>query len=442
MENRFQEFIHTFKYIDEKDKILVAFSGGADSVALAVLLKKTGYKIALAHCNFQLRGQDSDNDEYFCEQFAQNEGLKLFKIKFDTTDYATKNKISIETAARELRYNWFEKIRMANNYKFIATAHHLNDNIETVLLKLCAGTGIKGLAGIKVKNKKIIRPLLFAKRSEIEEYCKNNNLLYRTDKTNFENKYSRNKIRNLIIPHFKEINPGFEKTFAKNIEIFNDIKIIYNNAVTKVKDKCVEKKAGYTYINIKKLKKQKPVKTFLYEIIKEYGFNSSDARDIKKSLKSEAGKTFLSSEYILVRDRKHLIIKSLHKNEKQLQIEITELNNIVTISGFQLSKLKMSENFEIPKSRNIAVLDFDKVKFPIIIREFKEGDYFYPLGLNGKKNLSDFFNDLKINKFEKESISIFESDNKILWIANYRIDNRFKISPSTQTILKIEITNQ
>lgn len=438
IEINFLDFINQYQLAQKNDKILVAFSGGADSVVLATLLKNWGFNIALAHCNFKLRGTDSDTDENFCEQFADEMKLKLYKIQFNTNQYAKQNKISIETAARELRYNWFEKISESENYKLIATGHHLNDNIETVLLKLCAGTGINGLTGIKLKNKNIIRPLLFAKRSEIEEYCRKNNLTYRTDKSNFENKHTRNKIRNLIIPHFKDINPNFENTFAKNINIFIDIKKIYNKQVKIVKAKCVENKGKYTYINIKKLGKHKPVKTFLYELIKDYGFNSCDASDIKKSFEAEPGKIFLSGKYILLRDRKNLIIKAAEQEQSFQNIEISEFSNFVTVEGFKLSKFLMNEGFVIPRTKNIAVFDFDKIKFPIIIRLFKTGDYFYPFGLKGKKNLSDFFNDRKINKFDKENILILESDKKIMWIVNFRTDERFKISENTRTVLKIE----
>lgn len=437
MIKEFNKYIKDNKLFKKQDKILVAISGGADSIALAHLMKRSGYKCIFAHCNFNLRDKESDTDEVFCKNFAIKHNTEIYTKSFNTKDYAIKNKLSIEEAARNLRYNWFEKIRIREKCKYIVTAHHLNDNIETFFIKFTSGTGIRGLSGIKNKNKKIIRPLLFAKRSEIENYCNVNNLKFRTDKSNFDTKFTRNKFRNNIIPLFTEMNPNFENTIAKNLKILTDIHKIYNKAIKKAIKKCVQKKNNIIKINIKKLQKLEAPETYLFELIRKFGFNSADTSDIYNAINSHSGKIFYSTTHRLLKDRKHFIIKKNEKFNHGKKVIISNIKNINPTLPFVFEIIKKTPDFKINSDSKTAFIDFEKLKFPITIRTFLKGDFFYPLGMNNKKNLSDFYTDLKLNLFEKEDTLIMESKDKIFWIVDKRIDNRFKITEKTKAILKI-----
>lgn len=438
MQTTFEKYISDNMLFRKQDKILATVSGGADSVVMLHLIFKAGYYCGIAHCNFKLRGKDSDNDEIFTQQLAEKLKIPFFVKEFDTKKFARKNKYSIEEAARILRYKWFEKIRAENNFTYIATAHHSDDNTETFFINLTAGTGIRGIRGIKNKTGKIVRPLLFAHKQDIEKYCINNNIDYKTDKTNFENKFIRNKFRNKILPMFKEINPAFDKIMKKNIKIFGEIEKIYNKSVDNSYNKCVITKNNQTLININKLKSEVAQETFLFEFLKKYGFNSGQNNDIFNSLDKETGKQFFSKKYRLLKDRKYLIIienkisqfteKQINKNDKKI------------INPLPLQIETFAENnFAISKNQNIACIDADKITFPLTVRNWKKGDYFYPLGMKGRKLLSDFFTDNKLNIYEKENIYILCSENKIVWIIGKRLDDRFKISKNTKNILKLTI---
>ncbi len=436
MKAKFIKFIKENNLFEKSDKILVAISGGADSVVLADLLFENGFDFGLAHCNFKLRGDESDKDEIFCNDLAKKYNTKIFTTSFQTAEFAAQNKQSIELAARNLRYKWFEKIKTENNYKYIATAHHLNDNIETFFLKIIAGTGIRGFAGIKMKNKNIVRPLLFAKKSEIENYCSENKIDFRTDNSNFDNKYTRNKLRINILPLFLEINPNFENAFAKNFEIISDIQKIYNKSVKKYYKKCVEIEGKYTKINIKKLQNSKTPKAYLYEFIRKFGYNYSDVSDIFNSLNNQSGKIFYSKNFSLLKDRDYIFIKE-NEESKNMFIEILYFKNSNNLKGFNFEIIENPETNILPENNKTAFFDAEKIEFPIIIRNTVNGDFFYPLGMKNKKNLSDFFTDLKLNIFEKQDSLVMESNEKIFWIVDKRIDDRFKITQKTNRILKI-----
>ncbi len=434
----------TEKYIEEnslftkKDKILIALSGGADSMVLTDILIKSGYKCAVAHCNFKLRKDDSDKDENFVKNFAETNDIQAFTTSFNTKEFAENNKYSIEEAARILRYEWFEKIRINNDFDFIATAHHSDDNIETFFINLTAGTGIRGLSGIKNKNNKIVRPLLFAKRQDIDEYCLSNKMDYCIDKTNFETKYIRNKFRHNVLPAFQEINPAFSDIMIKNISIISDIEKIYFDTVEKAKRICQKHDNNLIYINIEKLNNLVSPKTFLYEFLRPYNFNSSQNNDIFKSISNESGKQFFSKTHKLIKDRNELIIKK--KNTfKSCVISINKgVKQVASPLPLKFEIISEKAKFKLQKERTVACLDADKISFPLTIRNWKTGDYFYPLGMKGKKKrLSDFFADNKFNLFEKENIYLLLSGDDIIWIIGKRLDDRYKITKETTEILKI-----
>ncbi len=440
MQTRFEKYISENNLFETKDKILATVSGGADSVVMLHLLLNAGYYCGIAHCNFMLRGKDADDDEIFTQNLANKLKIPFFVARFETKKIAKINKYSIEEAARILRYNWFEEIRKNEKFNYIATAHHANDNTETFFINLTAGTGIRGLSGIKNKIGKIVRPILFAQKNDIEKYCTEKKIKFRTDKSNFENKFIRNKFRNKILPIFKEINPSFHRTMNQNIKILNDIEKIYVNAIKEAKKKCITKKNNQIIIDINNLKSQTAPETFLFEFLKKYNFSSRQSSDIFNSIDKESGKQFFNKKYKLIKDRKHLIItenRVVKFNEKKIKKNKKEITNPIQL---KIEIYIRNNNFVIDKNPNIAYIDADKINFPFTVRNWKKGDFFYPLGMRGRKLLSDFFIDNKFNRFQKESIFLLCCGDKIVWIIGKRLDNRFKINKNTKKILKI-ITN-
>ncbi|MCF6365341.1 MAG: tRNA lysidine(34) synthetase TilS [Bacteroidales bacterium] len=439
MEKQVAKYINSQNLFSRKDKILIALSGGCDSVALTHLLEKLNYKITLAHCNFNLRAHESDTDELFVKKLAEKLKIQLFTKSFETKEFADSNNFSIEEAARILRYNWFEEIRLKESLDYIATAHHLDDKIETFFINLIAGTGIKGIRSIKEKNNKIVRPLLFAKKNEIELWCKKNSIEYRTDKSNYDTKFIRNKLRHKVIPIIKEINPSFSDTMLKNFDIFSEFEKIYNNYVHNAANKIISYRNNLIFLNIEQLKREDAPISSLFEILTAYGFNSAQTINIFKHIDTmQSGKIFISESYRLIKDRAHLIIK---KNTKNNNTEY-QINSVKKhISSPLPLKIDIQPNtpqFNILKEKNIAYFDADKVKFPLILRNKKKGDYFYPFGMKGKKPLSDYFTDIKLNIFEKEECYLLVSGKDILWIIGYRTDDRYKITEKTKRVLIIK----
>lgn len=437
LENNFKKYISENKLFKKKDKLLLALSGGCDSVALFYLLKKFDYNFSAAHCNFKLRDKDSDEDEKFTAELCKKYNIQLFITSFDTIKYAHKNKLSTEEAARKLRYAWFEKIRKNYNFSYIITAHHLNDKIETFFINLIKGTGIRGLRSIKPVNGKIIRPLLFAQKTEIEEFCKKNNITYRTDKSNFDTNFLRNKFRHQIIPFFKEINPKFNKNMNKNFQILSELEKIYQGYIRENIKKVVKQQNMMHYISLNKLLQSDAPISLLYEIIRSYGFNSTQNELIFNSLNNiQTGKIFYSETHRILKTEKFLII-----DKKEIcRYKNTAINE--SFKNNENSELSFKILTNIPESlktdSDTILVDYDKLKFPLYIRNYNSGDYIYPFGMKGKKLLSDFFTDKKINLFERERIKILTTaDNMIIWIIGYRFDKRFKITKKTSKILQI-----
>ncbi|MBI5219870.1 MAG: tRNA lysidine(34) synthetase TilS [Bacteroidia bacterium] len=434
----FKNYIQNFNLFEKNDNILLAVSGGIDSVVMLDLFIKAKYKCAVAHCNFLLREDESEQDEEFVRSLSKNYNLPFFTKKFHTEKYASQKGISVQMAARELRYAWFEKIRIRKGYDYIAAAHNQNDSIETFLLNITRGTGIKGLTGIAPKAEKIVRPILFATRENIITYCTENTLTYREDSSNYLLKYARNKIRHVVIPALKDINPGFEQTIPDTIQNINDAEKIYNSEIDKKKRQIVKPSGNHIYLNILKLKKLSPLATYLFEIIKEYNFNPHQVKDIISTMDSGSGKMIYSASHQLLKDRENLIIAPLNKNTKTIY-KITEntkkLSNPV---GLVFTKTSFEKEFKIPKTNETACLDYYKLKFPLILRKWHDGDFFYPLGMKGRKKISDFFIDNKISLIEKQNSWILVSDHKIVWLMGYRIDDRFRITKKTKRIYLIK----
>lgn len=431
---------HLFK---SAEKVLLTVSGGVDSVVMCDLFHKANLDFAIAHCNFQLRGTESNEDETFVKELANKYKVMFHTITFETESYAKKNKCSTQVAARELRYEWFEKIRKQYNYHYIATAHHLDDSIETFFINLLRGAGISGLHGILPKNNFIIRPMLFCSKTNIVNYAKENKLRYREDSSNASDKYVRNKIRHHVIPVLKEINPQLESTINNNISHLREVELIYKKEIERQQKKIVTQEKSNAIISIKLLNKLSTPVTYLYEFLKPFNFNETIVDEITTALNAESGKQFFSPTHRLVKDRGFLIIEG-RKNKRaekitKLLIKKNKKEFVTDELKLKFNTIKKTATFNLQLSSKTAQLDFDKLEFPLEIRKWQQGDSFYPLGMKGQKKLSDFFIDKKISVPQKENTSLLTSNGKIVWVIGHRIDERFKITEKTNTIYIAEL---
>lgn len=438
MLDKFLEYINQKHLFEAHQKVLLAVSGGIDSMVLLHLFEKSEFNYSVVHCNFQLRGEESDGDEEFVKSQVLLHGVPFFNTRFDTEDYARVNGISIEMAARELRYNYFEKIRVENQYDFIATAHHLDDLLETFFLNLSRKTGIRGLTGIKEKSGNVVRPLLFASRKEIEDFAQKNFIGFREDHTNSEVVYQRNFIRHQILPVFSELNPAFKNNLYETIVNLRDVEDVFSFFMEKERNSVISVDNDEVSVSIEKLRQFAFPKVLLFEMLTPYNFNVKVIQQVYKSLENLPGKQFFSKTHRLVKDREHLFITPLP--EPGNRIFYIEKEDIELFAPFDLNLEKTSvEGFEIIKNSNVACLDLEKLEFPLLIRKWKTGDYFQPLGMTGFKKISDFLIDLKIPVHQKENTWLLCSGQKIVWVMGHRIDNRFKITAKTRQVLKIEI---
>lgn len=440
MLEKFESFVSDNNLFSKDDRILIALSGGVDSVVLSHLMCRANYKISLAHCNFHLRDEESNRDEAFVRSWAKENNIPLFVKEFDTYQYMKENKLSLEMAARDLRYNWFNSLLESEGFTCLCTAHHLDDSIETFFINLLRGTGIAGLHGIKVKNDKIVRPLLFATREEILSYAKQNNISYVEDSTNSETKFTRNKIRHNLFPVLREINPNFEFALKKDIEYLNDTEFIFRREIEKTKKEIIETEQEVIKINISKLKQLNPMKIYLYEILSEYGFNETNINDILSCLDEISGKQFFSKTHRLVKDRQYIFIDVIKNNTTNDFFLIDNCqSSLIHPLKMQIELLRDLKFINISKDKNIAMLDADLLKFPLILRKWRQGDSFVPFGMKKEKKLSDYFTSNKYSLLDKESQWILCSEEKIVWLVAERIDDRFRISNKTKNILKIEV---
>ena len=437
MLKQFEINIRKNNLFTKTDKILVAFSGGVDSVVLCDLLFKAGYNFELAHCNFQLRGNEANDDTAFCEAYANSINKKCHTIYFNTKDYALVNKLSIQMAARELRYNWFKELISEKGYTYLLTAHHANDNAETLFVNLTRGTGIKGLQGIPEKQNKIIRPLLFATKEDIKNYAEKNNLKFREDSSNQEVKYKRNFIRHQIIPELKKLNPALEETLNTSIYYFKQsAQIVTQFCEIKFNEMC-EEENNLLKINISLLLKEAQKETLLFEWLHSKNFKASQIEQLANLLIEEGsiGKQFESPTHELIVDRTSIIIK-----EKNSDISINEfqINSLTETSHLPFTLILEEINkVEFTQNKNEIVITLTDNLFPLTLRKWNIGDKFKPFGMTGFKKLSDYFKDQKLSKFEKEDAWILESNKQIVWLVGYRMDDRFKVTEESTKILCI-----
>lgn len=446
MLHAFLTYINEQKLFEPAEKVLLTVSGGKDSVAMLDLFCGANILFAVAHCNFQLRGIDSENDKLFVERLCQEKNIEFYSKTFDTKTYAKKNKVSIEMAARTLRYEWFESLRQTLNFDYIATAHHLNDSIETVLLNLTKGTGISGLKGISAKKGHIIRPMLFASRKEIDGYVAEKSLSWREDSSNASNDYQRNLIRNQVVPLLKKINPNLDETFARNLERFQSLEADFRKNLSHFKATVMREENGVFFLKITNIKYWQSANYFLEELLKEFGFNYFQSKEIFNSLDGLSGKVFHAENFTLLKDREELVISppSLPEKTISLRINLEEINKGQTFD-FLDKNLRFSvldiEEIDGKFERNSSVLfaDFEKITFPLTLRQWQTGDWFIPLGMKGKKKISDFLIDKKTSLNLKKNIFLLTSQDSVVWVAGQRADDRFKLTNTTKKTLKVEI---
>lgn len=419
----------------KESKILIAISGGVDSVVLAYLCKQMNLNIALAHCNFNLRGTESDADEDFVIELAKDFGLEVFIENFNTKQFAIDKKMSTQMAARTLRYFWFDEIASQLGYNYILTAHHADDNFETFLINLSRGTGLDGLLGIPEVNENIVRPILPFKRETIEKFAKKSGLKWREDSSNSSTKYLRNKLRHDVIPILKGINPQLLQNFEKTQQYLNDVKTILDDRVDDVANTIVSKTSndGIAF-NIKELQQLGNIKAYLYELLNGYGFTQWE--DILDLLTAQPGKQVFSNTHRLFKDRGYLVLSEIGEIPDET-IKIQKSQSLV-LAPF--GKITITKGDTIDgTAKSIAFVDANLMNFPLTLRQWQEGDYFYPSGMTGKKKLSKYFKDEKFSLLDKENVWLLCSGDDIVWVLNHRTDNRYIVTEDTKDILKIEI---
>ena len=415
-------------------RILTAVSGGVDSMVMLHQLHCAGIHVAAAHCNFGLRGDESDADEHFVTSEAEKLGIPCFSKRFDTLSHAAQHGLSTQMAARELRYRWFHDLAESEGFDVIATAHHRDDRIETLFINLARGTGIHGLTGIRPRSGKIVRPLLFASRMEIEAYAEENGIAFREDSSNATDKYARNHIRHHVIPGMEKFFPGMRQSMERGMENFSAVELFYNEAIERYKSQIVTQKDDLALIDFQGLSLSPSPPALLYEILKPYGFANAVAAEILENHSS--GRQFFSETHRLVCDRKHL---TLQKTESEGQREYLIEEHATGIDAPIRLKIEIfdrHDGYAPPANPNIACLDADKLQFPLLLRKWKSGDKFQPLGMKNMKKLSDFFTNDKLSLIEKERCWILVSGGQIAWIAGRRIDERFKIDAGTKRVWK------
>ncbi len=445
MIKRFQKHIEQKFPFLKKEKVLIAISGGVDSVVLTHLLSKLGYDMALAHCNFKLRGAESDKDEVFVKNLGEQLQIKTFTTSFDTEKEATERGISIQMSARELRYQWFEELMKKHSYAFVLTAHHKNDVLETFLLNAVRGTGLSGLVGIPEQNGTIIRPLLPFSREEIKTFAVENQLKWREDQSNASVKYSRNKLRHQVIPILQEINVGLDKTFERTIENLKETQSIVEDAVARVKNEVLKEDNDTVVISIEKLRQFNHPKAYLFELLKSYSF--TEWNDVAHLLEAQTGKQVLSKTHRILKNRDSLLITPLKSTiEEVFYIEKEQEKIEVPIPmSFEYQQLIFDgKNNQTPFSEWLLDTDFmlfdaEKLTFPLELRKWREGDYFYPIGMKGKKKISKYFKDEKFSQYEKEQTWLLCSSDAVVWVVGHRMDERFKVTSQTSELFKIKL---
>jgi tRNA(Ile)-lysidine synthase len=419
-----------------KSKLLLAVSGGLDSMVLLAIMQQLKLNIGVAHCNFSLRGEESDADEEFVKHQANSLKITCFSKRFDTEKYANTTKKSIQVAARELRYQWFQELALQHEYDFVLTAHHLDDQVETFLINFTRGTGLEGLTGINEVNGIVVRPLLPYSREELTAYAIHNAISWREDSSNSSDKYVRNRVRHQVIPILKELNPSFLNAFKQTISHLREAENVIDNTSSFYFDKIIKNIENQLIINILELKKTPNYSFYLYQWLKKYGFKAWD--DIAELVEAQSGKQIFSPTHVLLKNRTELIVARIEPSNSQTYA----INTIESSVNFPLKLVLCNQSNLHTSDKNTIFVDADVLQFPLTIRKWEEGDYFYPSGMQGKKKVSKYFKDEKLSLFEKQSIWILESNSQIVWIIGHRADARFMSKNETINTIKITYNNE
>ncbi|MGF6930032.1 tRNA(Ile)-lysidine synthase [Chitinophaga sp. W2I13] len=433
----FTAYISGRQLFDPAQKVLLAVSGGVDSIVMAWLFKNAGYRAGIAHCNFQLRGEESERDEAFVRNMAATLELPLHVVKFDTNGYVAQHRVTIQVAARELRYQWLEEVRAAEGYAYIATAHHMQDSVETALMNFAKGTGIAGLHGILPKQERLIRPLLFTEKDRLIAYAAMNNISFVEDSSNITDKYTRNYFRHQVIPRLQEAFPGVVKNMSATIERIREAEILYQEALAKHRKRLLFQQGNTWMVPVLKLQKTIPLQTIAWELFRTFGCSSAQTQQVLSLMESESGRYVDTASHRIVRNRQWLLITPLATDASPLVV-IEPGQQHIHFGGGQLQVREQERgNAGIPASPEIAWLDAAQVSFPLILRKWKQGDYFYPLGMPKKKKVSRFLIDQKLSMPQKENVWVLESNKRIVWLVGMRVDDRVKITPKTKAVLSI-----
>ena len=441
MHASFLTFINEQCLFKKKDKLLLAVSGGVDSMVLLHLLKVHDFTFSVAHCNFCLRKNDADEDENFVKNYCENHQILFFSKRFATLEFAEKQGISTQMAARELRYTWFEELKIQEKFDYLLTAHHLNDNLETVLLNFTKGTGIAGLKGISPKRGWVVRPLLFAQKTEIIAFAAQNNLEWREDASNASNKYQRNLLRNEVIPLLKSINPALEETFLRTVERLTAVSKIYEKQLADFQETVFIQEADCLRISLETIDLWEHKTLFLEETLRPFGFNYQQTQAlVAMCLDKKSGGKLETETHILFKDRTHLFLVERSFLQPIDSQEITDKIHVLN-QEISVEKTGKYPSAELLKNSAFAFLDAEKITFPLFVRTWQQGDKFVPYGMRGSKLLSDFFIDQKIPVFRKQmQLVVTTANNEIVWVVGHRIDGRFAISEHTTAFLELKTT--
>jgi tRNA(Ile)-lysidine synthase len=435
----FQQYIEQHKLCTKRHRLLLAVSGGVDSIVMLDLFKKSGYHFALVHCNFKLRAEESDGDEQFVRGLGKKYDVPVFTKRFDTKHYAQKNKLSIQMAARDLRYAWFEQLMDEEGFEYTATAQHADDQVETFFINLLRGSGLTGLRGMPYKRDRIIRPLLFAKREEIITYVNENGLLFREDSSNKEDTYLRNKIRLKLLPELTKIDENVTGAILASMDYLNEADIVLQHAINQKSNAIFKEDDGYVRVSKDDIAKLQPVEVWTYYLLREFGFNRDTTNNIADAIfETQSGKTYCSETHEAVIDRQEVLIRPIEKKTEEIYFIKDDHERITKPLSLKFENIPNSVAFKIRTDVRVAQLDKDKLNFPLVLRRWQQGDRFNPIGMKGSKLLSDYFIDQKISRFGKEVVWLLLSGNDIVWVIGHRISDSFKITPETKNILLIE----
>ena len=437
--DRFEDYVKSHSLFSRSQRILLAVSGGVDSMVMMSLFSECGYNAGVAHCNFQLRGEESDEDEVLVAKEAARYGLPFYNVRFDTVGEMERTGESVQIAARRLRYDWFRELCEKEGYDLIAIAHHADDSIETFFINMLRGTDLRGLTGISMVNGKIVRPLLFASRKEILDYAMAKEIPYREDSSNKSTKYLRNKIRLGLIPRIKEISPNFIRVMVGNVKRLTDTQLFILHAIERIRSEVETREEGLIVIDPSKIDSGFPLNFVVYELLGKYGFKGDVVDSLMNTLRDGiSGKRFYARDYMAYTDRGKIIVACIEEDDPcSVQVECTTDKVYAGNLILMFHKLEVDDVDTLVQPKNVALFDADKLEFPLEVRRWQEGDSFTPFGMNGTKKISDYLVDEKVPLPEKRCQFVLLSGGHIVWVVGRRIDNSYRVTDTTTNVLKV-----